>query len=140
MNDKDIEAFMKQPWTMTCTDGGLVEFGSGSEHPRAYGAFPRKLRRYALDQNVVSIENAVHTSTGLTATVFGIKDRGTIRTGAFADVIVFDPKTVTDVATYEKPHAYSTGMDFVLVNGHVAVADGKVTDQRHGRVLLRQSQ
>ena len=140
MNDKDIEAFMQQPWTMTCTDGGLVEFGSGSEHPRAYGAFPRKLRRYALDQNVVSIEQAIHTSTGLTATVFGIKDRGAIREGAYADVIVFDPKTVTDVATYEKPHAYSTGMDFVLVNGHLAVANGKVTDQRYGRVLLRQSQ
>ena len=137
MNDKDLEAFMRQPWTMTCSDGGLVEFGQGAEHPRAYGAFSRKLRRYALDQGVVSIEQAVHSSSGLAASVFGIKDRGAIREGAYADVLVFDPHTVNDVATYEKPHAYSTGMDYVFVNGRAAVAEGKVVNERFGRVLLR---
>ena len=137
MNDSDLEAFMKQPWTMTCTDGGLVEFGTGSEHPRAYGAFPRKLRRYALDQNVITIEQAVHSSSGMPAAVFGIKDRGEVRTGAYADVLVWDPKTITDVATYEEPHAYSKGMDFVFVNGRAAVVDGKVVEGRYGRILLR---
>ena len=140
MSEEDIEAFMRQPWTMTCTDGGLVELGSGSEHPRSYGAFPRKVRRYALDRKVLSLEQAIHSSTGLTAAVFGLKDRGVIRVGAYADVLVFDPAEVADIATYEKPHAYATGMSFVLINGQLAVADGKVTGERHGRVLGRESQ
>lgn len=76
MNEKDVEAFMKQPWTMTCTDGGLSEFGSGEEHPRAYGAFPRKISRYVFERNVISLEQAIHSSTGLTATVLGVRDRG----------------------------------------------------------------
>jgi N-acyl-D-aspartate/D-glutamate deacylase len=137
MEDKDLDAFMRQPWTMTCTDGALVEFGVGSEHPRAYGAFPRKLRLYTLERGVISLEQMVHSSSGLTAAVFGIKDRGEIREGNYADILVFDPKAVKDISTYEQPHAYSTGMDTILVNGRIAVADGKVTEQRYGRVLLR---
>lgn len=137
MNEKDVEAIMKQPWTMTSTDGGLVEFGKSAEHPRAYGAFPRKIRRYSLDRGVIPLEQAIHSSTGLPAKVFHIQDRGELRAGAFADVIVFDPKTITDVATYEKPHAYSKGMDYIFVNGAPAVVDGKVTAERHGRLLLR---
>jgi N-acyl-D-amino-acid deacylase len=137
MNEKDVEAFMQQPWTMTCTDGALVEFGKGAEHPRAYGAYPRKIRRYVLERHTVTLEQAVHSMTGLAAAVFRIKDRGEVRTGAYADVLVFDPKTITDVATYEKPHAYSKGMDYVFVNGQAAIADGKLVPKRSGRVLLR---
>lgn len=140
MSDPDLVAFMRQPWMMTCTDGSLGEFGKGNEHPRAYGAFPRKLRRYSLDQNIITIEQAVHASSGLTAAVFGIRDRGEVRVGAYADVLVWDPRTITDVATYEKPHAYSKGMDYIFVNGRAAVVEGKATDGRHGRVLLRQKQ
>ena len=135
MNEKDVEAFMKQPWTMTCTDGGLVAFGDGAEHPRAYGAFPRKIRRYVMERGVVTLEQAIHSSTGLTATVLGIEDRGFLRPGAFADVVVFDPETIADKATYMEPHAYSVGMDVVLVNGRFAIDGGKVTDGRFGRVL-----
>lgn len=138
MNEADLEAIMKQPWTMTSTDGALVEFGKGAEHPRAYGAFPRKFRRYVLDRGVISMEQAVHSSTGLPAQVFAIKDRGVLKPGAYADVIVFDPNTIRDVATYEKPHAYSEGMRYVFVNGRLALAEGKVTAERHGRVLLRE--
>jgi len=137
MNEKDVEALMKQPWMMTCTDGSLGEFGDGGEHPRAYGAFPRKIRRYVLERKAISMAQAIHSSTGLTAEVFGIKDRGFIRPGAYADVIVFNPATIRDVATYEKPHAYSVGMDYVFVNGRAAVDHGKVVPQRFGRVLLR---
>ena len=138
MNEKDVEAIMKQPWTMTSTDGALVPFGEGAEHPRAYGAFPRKIRRYALDRGVISMEKAVYSSTGLTAKVFGIPDRGLLRPGAYADILVFNPKTITDVATYEKPHAYSRGMDYVFVNGQPAVVGGKLMPKRYGRLLLRQ--
>jgi N-acyl-D-amino-acid deacylase len=137
MSEADIETIMKQPWTMTSSDSLLPRFGVGHEHPRAYGAFTRKLRRYALDRPVITLEQAIHSSSGLTARVFGIEDRGVIRPGAFADVIVFDPRTVRDVATYEKPHAYSQGMEYVFVNGRAAVWEGRATPERFGRVLLR---
>jgi N-acyl-D-aspartate/D-glutamate deacylase len=137
MNERDVEALMRQPWTMTCTDGGLSEFGLAREHPRAYGAFPRKLRRYAIERGVVTLEQAVHASTGLTATVLGIADRGFLRPGAYADVVVFDPATIADTATYEKPDAYAVGVDFLLVNGGVAIDGGRAVAGRFGRVLRR---
>lgn len=137
MNEDDLEYLMKQPWMMTSTDGGLVAFGDGNEHPRAYGAFPRKFRRYVLDGEVISMEQAIHASTGLTAQVFDIEDRGELRPGAYADVTVFDPDTIRDLATYQEPHAYSEGVEYVFVNGKLAVGDGEVTSERHGRVLLR---
>lgn len=137
MSDADVEAFMRQPWTMTSTDGGLPPFGQTAEHPRAYGAFPRKLRSYVLDKPVISMEAAIHAATGLPAQVFAIPDRGVLRPGAFADVIVFDPRTVRDTATYEKPHAYAQGMDYVFVNGRAALAQGRPAEGRFGRVLRR---
>src|SRR3546814_1187476 len=112
-------------------------FGKSSEHPRAYGAFPRKLRRYVLDNKVIDMQHAIHAGTGLTAQIFAIPDRGMLREGAFADVIVFDPKTVRDVATYEQPPAYSVGMAYVFANGKAAIADGKPAPERFGRGLLR---
>lgn len=137
MNEKDVEAIMKQPWTMTCTDGGLSKYGSGTEHPRSFGAFPRKIRKYVLDKPVIPMEQAIHSMTGLPAQVFAIPDRGVLKAGNYADVVVFDPRTIRDTATYEKPDSYSVGIRYVLVNGHEAVDAGQVTAQRFGRVLLR---
>jgi N-acyl-D-amino-acid deacylase len=137
MNEQDLDNIMKQPWTMTSTDGSLVPFGKGAEHPRAYGAFPRKLRVYTLDRKVIPMEQSIHSMTGLPAHVFKIPYRGELKPGNFADVVVFDPKTVRDVATYQQPHAYSVGMEYVLVNGKPAIWAGAVTPDRHGKVLLR---
>ena len=137
MSDDDVDAIMRQPWTMTSTDGALVKFGEGSEHPRAYGTFPRKIRSYVLDRPVLSMAQAIHAATGLTAQVFGIVDRGVLRPGAFADVLVFDPATIRDLATYDKPHAYSQGVDFLFINGRAAVFRGKAVPERFGRLLLR---
>lgn len=137
MSDADVAAFMRQPWTMTTTDGGLPPFGETSEHPRAYGAFPRKLRNYVLDTPVLSMQKAIHAATALPAQVFAIPHRGVLRRGAFADVIVFDPDVVRDTATYEKPHAYAVGMDYVFVNGRAALAQGQPVSERYGRLLLR---
>ena len=137
MSDADVEALMRQPWMMTSTDGGLPPFGESSEHPRSYGAFPRKLRHYVLDRPVISMQQAIHAATGLPAQVFAIVDRGVLRKGAFADVIVFDPATLRDVATYEKPHAYAVGVTHVVINGKLALIDGRPTPERHGRLLLR---
>lgn len=137
MSDADVDAIMRQPWTMTGTDGALVKFGEGSEHPRAYGTFPRKIRSYVLDRPVLSMAQAIHAATGLPAQVFGIEDRGLLRAGAFADVLIFDPATIRDTATYDKPHAYAEGIDYLFINGRAAVFRGKATPDRFGRLLLR---
>ncbi|MBO9713321.1 amidohydrolase family protein [Sphingomonas sp.] len=137
MSDDDVDAIMRQPWTMTSTDGALVRFGEGSEHPRAYGAFPRKIRAYVLDRPVLPMAQAIHSMTGLPAQVFGIVDRGVLKPGAFADVLVFDPRTIRDTATYEQPHAYAQGVVAFFINGRAAVLAGKATPGRFGRLLLR---
>jgi N-acyl-D-amino-acid deacylase len=137
MDSTDIATFMRQPWTMTASDGDLVPMNEGVPHPRAYGTFPRKLGRYARDQRTVGIEQAIRSMTGLPAAVFRMHDRGALRPGAYADVVVFDLAKVRDAATYTQPHQLAEGMAYVIVNGVVAVDDGKVTDARGGVVLKR---
>ena len=137
MHEDDIRAFMVQPWTMTCSDGELVAFGEGVPHPRSYGPFPRKIRRYVVESNVLTLERAIHSMTGLPATVFRVRDRGVLRVGAYADVTLFDLATLTDRATYERPHRYSEGVRQVFVNGRPAFVDGKPTGERAGLVLRR---
>lgn len=138
MSDADVDAIMRQPWTMTSTDGALVRFGEGSEHPRAYGSFPRKIRSYVLDRPVLTLAQAIHAATGLPAQVFGIRNRGVLRANAFADVLVLDPATIRDTATYDKPHAYAEGVAYLFINGRAAVIRGKAAPERFGRLLLRQ--
>jgi N-acyl-D-amino-acid deacylase len=137
MRDDDVVAFMRQPWTMTCSDGDLVKFGEGVPHPRGYGTFPRKLKLYALDRGVISLERAVQSMTSQPAAIFHVKDRGEVRPGALADLAIFDPEAVRETSTYEKPHAIAEGMRWVFVNGRAAIADGKFLDARAGRVLSR---
>lgn len=138
MDERDVRAFMVQPWTMTCSDGELVAFGEGVPHPRSYGPYPRKLRRYVVEEKVLTLEQAVHSMTGLPATVFRVRDRGQIRPGAFADLAIFDLATVRDRATYDQPHQLSEGLRFVFVNGQPALRDGQLTPTRAGRVLTRE--
>jgi N-acyl-D-amino-acid deacylase len=137
INESDSDAFMQQPWTMTDTDGGAPVFGQGVPHPRTYGAFPQKIRRDVIERKVITLEHAIHAGTGLTAGVHGLRDRGVIREGAFADIQVFDLANVRDTATYEKPHSYATGMVYVMVNGRLAIDRGEFTDMRAGQILLR---
>ena len=135
MSEGDIEGIMQQPWTMTCTDGDLVPMGEGVPHPRAYGAFARKLKKYVHDRKAVDIAAAVRSMTTLPATVFGLKDRGQLRAGAFADVLIFDLARVNDAATYDKPHQFSEGFDDIIVNGELARRNGTFTAALPGRVL-----
>lgn len=137
MNEEDIRRYMVQPWTMTSTDGSLPRFGEGLPHPRSYGTFARKIRRYVLDEGVLDLPTAIRSMTSLPAEVLGVQDRGSIRVGAFADLVVFDLDRVRDVATYEEPHQLSEGMIHVLVNGELAIRDGAPTQIRAGRVLAR---
>lgn len=137
MQEQDIRAFMIQPWTMTCSDGQLVLPGDGVPHPRSYGPFPRKIRRYVVEQNALTLERAIHSMTGLTASVLRVRDRGIIRPGAFADIVIFDLAAVRDRATYERPHQVSEGMRHVFINGQSALSDERITATRAGRVLTR---
>jgi N-acyl-D-amino-acid deacylase len=135
MSEGDIEGIMQQPWTMTCTDGDLVRMGEGVPHPRAYGAFARKLKKYVRERSAIDIATAIRSMTTLPATVFGLKDRGQLRAGAFADVLIFDVSKVNDAATYEKPHQLSEGIDDIIVNGELARRNGRFTSALAGRVL-----
>jgi N-acyl-D-amino-acid deacylase len=135
MSERDIELIMRQPWTMTCTDGDLVPMTQGKPHPRAYGAFPRKLRLYVRDRNVIDLPFAIRSMTSMPAQVFALKDRGQIRPGAFADVLIFDPAKVNDAATYVEPHQLAEGMTYIFVNGELARDNGKFTQALAGRVL-----
>jgi N-acyl-D-amino-acid deacylase len=135
MSERDIELIMRQPWTMTSTDGDLVPMGQGKPHPRAYGAFPRKLRLYVRERGVVDLAFALRSMTSLPAQVFALKDRGQIRPGAFADILVFDPAKVHDTATYQEPHQLAEGMTHIMVNGVLVREDGRFTNSLPGRVL-----
>lgn len=137
MSEDDIAHLMQQPYTMTSTDGGLVAMGEGNPHPRNYGAFPRKLARYVRERGTIGLEHAIRSMTSLPAAVFGITDRGVIREGAFADLVIFDPAKVEEVSTYTAPHALARGFDWVIVNGVVVRADGEFTDALPGSVLRK---
>jgi N-acyl-D-amino-acid deacylase len=130
MNERDIETFMKDPYVMTSSDG------SGG-HPRLYGTYPRKIRRYVLDKPVITMERMVRASSGQVAEVYGIPGRGRLEQGYFADVIVFDPRTIREEATYVEPEKLSTGMRWVFVNGQAAVADGVPTGILAGKGLRK---
>jgi N-acyl-D-aspartate/D-glutamate deacylase len=107
----------------------------GKPHPRLYGTFARVLGTYARDEHLLTLEDAVHRMTGLPARKFRLTDRGVIREGACADLVVFDPQVVADIGTYQEPRKYPPGIDYVLVNGKITAAHGHHTGERNGRVL-----
>lgn len=135
MDEGDVENIMKYPFTMVASDSGIREFGAGVPHPRGYGSNARVLSRYVREKNVLRLEDAIRRMTSLPAQKFGLKNRGLLRAGIAADLIVFDPQTVTDHATYEKPHAFSTGFTYVLVNGKLTVNNTKYNQTRNGKIL-----
>ena len=132
MVEPDVEVIMKWPHTNLSTDGSL-----DGPHPRGYGAFPRFLGRYVRERKVMSLEEAVHRMTSLAAEHMGIKDRGRITPGMFADLVLFDPATVIDRATPQEPHLTSVGIERVWVNGAEVLAGGKTTGAKPGRVIRR---
>ncbi len=139
MDDGDVERIMKHPQTMIASDGRLVAPGDGHPHPRWYGTFPRVLGLYVREKKVLPLEVAIQKMTMMPADRLGLKERGRIQENAFADIVVFDPETVIDKATFQDPHQYPEGIDYVIVNGVVSVDDGEFKDARSGRVLRRGS-
>jgi len=138
MHESDMEAFAKQPWVATSTDAGIaLPDGPPSTHARFYGSFPRKIRHYALERGAISVEHAIRSSTSLPATIMGLKDRGLIREGMAADLVIFDLAAIRDKATFFEPHQYSEGVEYVFVNGMPVVDAGKITWALAGKVITR---
>jgi N-acyl-D-amino-acid deacylase len=137
LHEDDVQRILRHPMTAVASDGRLVEPGDGHPHPRWYGTFPRVLGVYVRELGVLSLEEAVRKMTSLPADRMGLAERGRIREGAFADLVVFDPATVADRATFVEPHQYPEGIPWVVVNGVVTVEDGVFRDLRPGRVLRR---
>jgi len=137
MSEEDVDGIMAHPQTMIGSDGRLVALGDGHPHPRWYGTFPRVLGLYARERGVLTIEQAVRKMTAMPAERIGLRERGQVRSGWFADLVIFDPETVIDRATFQEPHQYPIGIEYVLVNGQVTVEDGEYRDVRAGTVLKR---
>lgn len=143
IDEADLALAMQQPWVAVGSDGSALStegpLRAGVPHPRSFGTFPRVLGRYVRELKVIPLQEAVRKMTSLPAEILGIRDRGTLKEGMWADVVIFDPLTVADKATFEDPFQYPVGIDTVLVNGTVVLDDGKHTNARPGKVLRRSS-
>jgi len=141
MSEPDVALALRQPWVSICNDsqGSALDGVLGKEHPhpRAFGTFPRILRKYVREEKLLTLEDAVRKFSALSAQKMRLADRGVLKAGMWADVVVFDPATVRDVATFDKPNQLSEGMRFVLVNGVPVIEDGKMTNALPGKVLTR---
>ncbi|MEM6705036.1 MAG: amidohydrolase family protein [Acidobacteriota bacterium] len=136
--EEDMQKLMARPWVATASDGGVALPEDGpTVHARYWGTFPRKIGRYVREQGAVSLEHAVRAGTSLPARILGLEDRGTVRVGALADLVVFDPETIGDNSTFMKPHQASSGVLHVLIGGRAAVRDGRATGELIGSVLAR---
>jgi dihydroorotase/N-acyl-D-amino-acid deacylase len=139
VSENDIRSAMREPWVAFGTDGSTIApdgpLSQGLVHPRAYGTFPRVFGRYVRELKLLTLEEAVRRATSLAAQRLNLRDRGMLRIGSYADVVIFDPDTIADTATYEKPHQIARGVNYVLVNGRLVLENGKVTAARPGRVV-----
>jgi len=137
MGNEDVERILKYPNTAIASDGGVREFGQGVPHPRSYGTNSRVLAEFVRNRGVITLEDAIRRMTSLPARTFGFGDRGLLREGFAADLVIFDPAKIQDKATFAKPHQYTVGFDYVIINGRVAVENGSALDVLAGRVLRR---
>jgi dihydroorotase/N-acyl-D-amino-acid deacylase len=137
MSEGNVALQLERPWVVIGSDAGGEDPDSarGLVHPRAYGTFARVLGKYVREDSVLTLEDAVRKMTGATAARLKLRDRGLLREGMYADVVVFDPKTIRDVATFDRPHQLSVGVKYVLVNGVPVVSEGKHTGATPGRVV-----
>jgi N-acyl-D-aspartate/D-glutamate deacylase len=135
IDEADIERIMRSPYTMIASDGDIPVFGKEAPHPRSYGTFARVLGVYVRERKILTLQDAIRRMSSMPAQRLSFPDRGLLRPGMKADIVVFDPATVADKATFDKPHQYSVGFQDVIVNGKLVLRDGKVTAERPGCVL-----
>ena len=139
MSEPDVALALQQPWVSICNDSqgtapdGLL--GAEHPHPRAYGTFPRILRKYVREEQKLSLEDAIRKFSALPAQRMRLTDRGVLKKGMWADIVIFDPATIRDRATFENPNQLSEGMQYVLVNGVPVIENGKQTNALPGKVL-----
>ena len=137
MSEEDVRLGMSRDWVATASDGGVKIFGATQPHPRSFGTFPRKIGRYAIEEGVLSLGAAIRSATGLPAEILGLKDRGLLRDGYAADVVVFDAATFRDGSSFDDPWRGNTGLRHVLVNGVFAVYEGMPTGALAGKALRK---
>lgn len=135
MDEGDLQRILQYPNNMFASDGGINRYGTNTPHPRAYGTNARVLGQYVRELKILRLEEAIRRMTSLPASKFNMRDRGLLREGMAADIVIFDESKVADRATFEKPHAYSVGFEYVIVNGQVTAQQGKHTGVRNGVVL-----
>ena len=136
MQEDEVRLFMREPFVATASDGSTQPLDSPAQpHPRAFGTFPRKIGRYAIEGKLIPLAQAIRSASGLPADILGLPDRGYLKPGYFADIVVFDPATFRDTATYEKPLQWATGVKLLLVNGQIAVENEKPTEKLAGRAI-----
>jgi dihydroorotase/N-acyl-D-amino-acid deacylase len=140
MAEPDVALALRQPWVSICNDSqgtspeGLL--GKEHPHPRAYGTFPHVLRKYVREDKTLTLEDAIRKFSALSAQKIRLADRGVLKQGMWADIVVFDPETIRDAATFDNPNQLSDGMRFVLVNGVPVIEEGKMTNALPGKVVL----
>jgi N-acyl-D-amino-acid deacylase len=139
MNEEEVRLFMKEEYVATASDGSAQVMNDSVPHPRSYGTFPRKIGRYAIDDRVLPVEQAIRSASGLPADILRLPQRGYLKAGYYADVVVLDPLTYRDVATFDRPHQHATGVRQLFVNGREVIADGRFTNVLAGRVLRHES-
>jgi N-acyl-D-amino-acid deacylase len=141
MSEEDVRVAMKRPWVSVGSDGAAVRpdgpLGSGKPHPRWYGTFPRVLGKYVREEHVLTLPEAIRRMTSLNAEKLGIGDRGLLREGQKADLAIFDPDRVEDRATFENPHQYPAGIEYVIVNGVPVVERERHTGAKPGRIIRK---
>ena len=135
MGEADVKNIMQYPFNMFASDASIRVYKSGVPHPRGYGTNARVLGKYVREEKVITLEEAIRRMTSLPAQKFGFRDRGLLKEGMAADIVVFDAATVLDKSTYADPHQYSEGFKYVVVNGQVVVDNGTHTGTRSGTVL-----
>ena len=139
LSELDIETYAPYPWVATASDAGIALPEDRPVHARFYGTFPRKIRRYALERNVISVEDAIRSATSLPARILGLEARGMVREGFHADLVVIDLEHLRDRATFFEPHQYADGLEYVIVNGELVVDGGELTWALPGTVITRDS-
>jgi dihydroorotase/N-acyl-D-amino-acid deacylase len=135
ISEEDIDAILRSPYGMIGSDGEVPKFGEGAPHPRSYGTFARVLGLYVRERKTISLETAVRKMAGFPADRLKLLDRGLLRPGMKADLVIFDPAVVRDMATFENPHQYAVGVSDVIVNGRPVIREGNLTSERPGRIL-----
>jgi N-acyl-D-aspartate/D-glutamate deacylase len=135
MKEEEVRLIMRQPFVATASDGGTQVPAATVPHPRNYGCFPRKIGRFALEEKVLSLEQAIRSASGLPADILRLPERGYLKPGYYADVVVFDPQSFRDTATFDQPHQYATGVRYLFVNGAAAIQDGKYIGALAGKAL-----